>query len=416
MNTRHFVCGSKMRAILLMAQFAVGAELTSPPVMAEGQPKRSAGVAVRVRLDAPGFATLVIENEKGDRIRNLISETRLPSGESTVYWDGYNEGQRNAKGELARSRVLPGVYRIRGLVHDGISMSYESTVDNPGAPPWSTKDGSGGWLADHSPPADVLHLPEGLPTPNGKGRARFLVCSSSAEAGSEFVWLDAEGRRLYGTNDGFWGGTHLARDPGSRPSSDYSAYVFESGQRDSDNFTLEIRGFRSNNGQLESIIKYPRPKSLRTFKGDEAYGSDGLAAFDGRLVFAVTMLDKLVFVDARKKKVVGETILASPRAPHFDGKGNLYVLSEGKVKRFRVSTDLVKLEAEETLVNEGLEDPRRLSIDNVGNLFVSDWGKSHQIKVFDPVGRHLQTIGKPGGPQIGRYDEQRMAHPCGCAA
>jgi hypothetical protein len=36
-------------------------------------------------------------------------------------------------------------------------------------------------------------------------------------------------------------------------------------------------------------------------------------------------------------------------------------------------------------------------------------------KVFDPRGRLLRTIGKAGGPQIGRYDEKRMAHPCGLA-
>jgi hypothetical protein len=32
-----------------------------------------------------------------------------------------------------------------------------------------------------------------------------------------------------------------------------------------------------------------------------------------------------------------------------------------------------------------------------GNLYVSDWGASHQVKVFEPKGALLRTIGKPGG-------------------
>ena len=34
--------------------------------------------------------------------------------------------------------------------------------------------------------------------------------------------------------------------------------------------------------------------------------------YNGQLVFAVTMLNKLVFADVRKKKVLGEVMLASP--------------------------------------------------------------------------------------------------------
>lgn len=376
---------------------------------------RTAGIPLRITLETAAQVTLAIEDAKGNRVRNLIAETPLPAGESIVYWDGYDDGIRGENGDLTRRRVPPGAYHVRGLTHHGIPMHYEMTVNNPGQPPWQIRDGSGGWLADHSPPADVLFLPGGVEAPGGKGRAAFVVCSTSGEAGDEFVWLDAAGRRLFGANEGFWGGTHLARDAGPRPATDYCAYVFESGQRDADNFTLEIRGFKPGKAQLESIIKYPRPRSLRTFKGDEAYGSDGLAVHNGRLVFAVTMLDKLIFVDARRKKLLGEVRLPSPRAPAFDRNGRLHVLSAGKLKRFRVPEDRVELADEKTILDSGLDDPRRLSVDGRGNLYVSEWGKSHQIKVFDADGRLLHTIGRPGGPKLGWYDERRINRPCGVA-
>lgn len=39
----------------------------------------------------------------------------------------------------------------------------------------------------------------------------------------------------------------------------------------------------------------------------------------------------------------------------------------------------------------------------------------HQVKVYDSQGRFLRAIGKPGGPQVGPYDELRMHYPRGIA-
>ena len=407
------------RSLLAVCLVACAIQLSpvwAGPSGAETQPAGPSAIAVPVRLEKPAYVTLVIEDQAGNRVRNLLAETYLPAGQSTAYWDGYDDGQRNDRGDLVRHRVKAGEYRVRGLTHDGIRMVYQMTVDNPGSPPWQTKDGAGAWLADHSPPADILALPAGTRAPNGKGPAAFLVCSTSGEAGSEFVWLDAEGRRLFGTNDGFWGGTHLARDTGATPSPDHYAYVFESGQRDPDNFTIEVRGFRTADGQLESIVKYPRPHSLPTFAGmDDAYGSDGLAVRNGRMVFAVTGLNRLVFVDVSRRKVIGEAELAAPRSPAFDSDGNLWVLSGKTLKRFKVAEGEPKLLDGQTMVGAGLDDPRRLTIGLDANCYISDWGQSHQVRVFDRTGRPLRTIGQPGGAQIGHYDERRMAHPCGLA-
>ncbi len=180
-----------------------------------GRTPQPVGIPVRFRLDRERLVTLVVEDAEGDRVRNPISEARLPGGENVVWWDGYDDGEWDQRHDLVRRRVPAGTYRVRGLAHDGIRMRYEFPVYSPGTPPWKTRDGSGGWLADHSPPADVLFLPEGGP-PQVRGRSRLLVCSTSGESGEEFVWLDEDGRRLYGTNDGFWGGTHLARDSGPK--------------------------------------------------------------------------------------------------------------------------------------------------------------------------------------------------------
>ena len=70
-----------------------------------------------------------------------------------------------------------------------------------------------------------------------------------------------------------------------------------------------------------------------------------------------------------------------------------------------------KLPQPRVLVAKGLEDPSDVSLDKAGNLYVSDHGASHQVKVYAPDGTLLRAIGKPGGVRLGPYDEQRMFNP-----
>jgi hypothetical protein len=382
------------------------------------------GIPITIDLPRPGLVTLVIDDAKGNRVRNLLAETPLPAGRNTLLWDGYDEGERVEGSDdvwmrdLTRHRVPPGRYTVRGLIHDRLTLRYEFSVNSPGTPPWKTKDGSGGWLADHGPAADILYLPQGAPSPNGLGTAHLLVCSSSGETGDEFVWLTAEGRRLFGTNTGFWGGTHLARDPGPNPIKANVAYVFTSGERDPDNNTLEVRAFRTS-GEIATVVKLTFSMALKktvlpTFKSvAEAYGTDGLAAYNGVVVFSITRQNRLVFVDARVGRVIGEASAPSPRGLCFDPHGRLWMISGRQVRRYAVDLQKAQLGAGETMVASGLEAPRRIALDDAGRFYVSDGGGSHQVKVFTEVGRPLRVIGRPGGPQLGDYDPLQMSYPSG---
>src|SRR5581483_1513225 len=232
---RRALVGACIPAALLM---------TMPLSAGRAEKAAPRGLPIHFRLDRPGYVTLVVDDAQGNRVCNLLAETYLPAGEQTVTWDGYDLGDPKDGEPLTRHRVPPGTYRVRGLVHDKITMRYEFSVNSPGTPPWKTKDGTGAWLADHSPPADVKFLPAGSGSPYGHGAAQLLVCSTSGEAGDEFVWLNAEGRRLFGLNTGFWGGTHLCLDRGKNPVPNTYAYVFMSGERDPDNNEIEVRAFK----------------------------------------------------------------------------------------------------------------------------------------------------------------------------
>ena len=385
----------------------------------------SGGIPVTFTLPKAGLATIVIEDAQGRRVRNLVSETPLPAGKNTLTWDGYDEGLRTSGGDgdvwdhdLTRRRVAPGTYTVRGLVHDRLGLRYEFSVNSPGTPPWKTADGTGGWLADHTPPGDILFLPQGIPAPKGNGTAHFFVCSADGEVGEAFVWLNADGRRLYGTNTGFWGGTHLSLDTGTNADADYSLYTFISGERDPDNNNLEVRGLKAD-GTLETVFLTQFPMEwkkgvLPQFKDfAEVNGNNGLAVNNGRIVVAWTRRDTLLVGDARTKKAVASLPFPAPRGVVFSPQGDLYVISGKTVRRVRLSADGTRITSAQTVIAGGLEEPRRLTLDPAGNLYVADWGTRHQIKVFTPTGKLLRTIGTPGGPQVGRYDETRMNHPAG---
>lgn len=129
--------------------------------------------------------------------------------------------------------------------------------------------------------------------------------------------------------------------------------------------------------------------------------------------------DAVVFYDVKHSKVLGTADVKAPKGVLLDGRGHLYVSTQGTVKVFnltRTGDAAPTLDAGRTLLIDGFEDPRTIQTNLQGTeLYVADWGKSHQVKVFSLVGKPLRTIGKPGGFQIGAYDQQRMHAPCGLA-
>jgi hypothetical protein len=139
-------------------------------------------IAVRFHLDQPAFVTLVIEDEHGVRVRNLVSETRFPAGENVLWWDGLDDLGRDpdsaAHGvyRIPGKLVAAGTYTVRGLYRQAIDPKYEFAVYNPGQPPWATTDTSSEWLTNHTPPSSVCFAGAGA----GARQARREFAGASA--------------------------------------------------------------------------------------------------------------------------------------------------------------------------------------------------------------------------------------------
>ncbi len=387
-----------MRLPLVWIVLAIGVALFGTGRVTQGQ--SSNGFPVTLNLEKSAYVTLVIEDAAGRRVRNLVAETRFPAGPNSLIWDGYDD-QGN--------RVSAGKYSVRGLTHDGIRLYYEFSYNTAGNPAWFTPDRSGAWMADHALPVGAVFLPKGV-SAFGEGKPQVMLSSILCESGDPTIFVDSTGQKLFGKHFFGWdGAVALARDVGNKPAEGYFAYMLMGwrGER------LAIRGITPQGTGKEIVNITTRNAQPR----EPASIGTAMAIHNGLAVVSVPLDDELIFIDLATKSTVGRATLKAPKGLNFDTKGVLHAISDKQVVRvnYRREASGVTVEGTTVVVNEGLEAPYGLTRDDARLLYVSDKGKSHQVKVFSSTGKLQRTIGKPGGPQLGLYDEQRMQQPQGMA-
>ena len=360
-------------------------------------------------LEAPRYVSVVVEDNDGHRVRNLIQNTFFSSGEHTIYWDGYDVGvptdQNQSAGNysIERSLVEPGSYRAKALVHDDIQLRYAFSVQSPGDPPWHTLDATGGWLSDHQTAWDVTWLPAG--SIDVSSDPVLLFTAKTAEAGDGIMLVDEDGHKLYGVQSlpgGFFAGHNVARDMGQLRDSDTAAYIatVEGGE-------LRIYPF-SHSGKVRDL------STVYPVTSDDDGQLKGLAVFNGVAAASLDLMDRVVFLSLTGGQILGEQDIDDPRGIYVTEDQYMYVVEGNTVYRYEADFATGSISNRTLVIDSGLEDPQSLILrDNL--IYVSDWGTSHQVKVYDLTGTLLRTIGTPGGPQIGHYDETRMALPRGIA-
>ncbi len=144
----------------------------------------SAPATITYSLDRPGKVAIAIDDEQGNRVRNLFATVERAAGEHAEPWDGLDDAGRP---------VAPGTYRYKAAVTPPLGLIYEFTIYNPGKPPWWTVDSGeprlrpGGWASDHAAPKDVAAV----------GDVMFIG-SPVAESGHSIFAVDLAGEKLWG--------------------------------------------------------------------------------------------------------------------------------------------------------------------------------------------------------------------------
>jgi hypothetical protein len=372
-------------------------------------------------------------------VRNLISETPFPAGENIVSWDGLDDLARDTKAAEAAIYHVPGKvvsparYTVRGLYRPELKSRYELNAYSNGKPPWKSKDRSSEWLADHTAPSAVLFVPEHIVPKRSRSSTggQIVVGNFVSEGGSGVAWLDLNGNKLHGQVwiGGVWtGATQLTRDEGSNAVAGVYAYSGSAWEGELRLYDLldeksRVRGpadSRFGTGEDRPVIQpvWKFPESDKPTEEDKRLRLSGLAVHDGLLVASLPTLNQLLFVEAKARKEIGTAAFSNPRGLAFDKEGRLLALTSNQLLRFTLDKPSLKgtsiaLPKSEVLIGSSLSDAQQLAFDTSRNIFISDHGDLHQVKVFSPSGKFLRAIGVAGKPRLGPYDPKKMHHPNG---
>ena len=388
--------------------------------------EKGPGVVYKMPID--GQLTLGLFDEHGSLVRWVVQDEFRTAGDHRESWDGLDQWGRPA---------AAGSFLIKAAYHATLTAQYKMTLCNPGNPPWPTPDDKGDWLSDEANPQAVVT----------DGQWIFLG-APGCELGYSVIGLDETGQRRWGIR--------VPMNPRcvSLALDGDFLYVLYSGPESTDTthfydgknaigravvmcldkrtgrparFTREtpylrvatwpyseegtwLWGLRNN--KSFSPAKYGGQPRYYCLDVGESTGALGLAAAGGKLYVSLSYENKLLVLDATSGKPTGENIaVAAPVGLSKLDEHTLLAVSGKQVMR-------VDLNAKKAtpLVHSGLVAPHSVTVDKAGNIFVSDWGTSFQVKIFAPDGHFLRAIGKEGGRAwVGAWDSHGMLVPRGIA-
>ena len=74
------------------------------------------------------MVTLVIEDEQGQRVRNLVSETPYPAGDNVAWWDGSDDLLRDVDAARHGLYHIPDAVRGTGQIHGARTVAQAAAV------------------------------------------------------------------------------------------------------------------------------------------------------------------------------------------------------------------------------------------------------------------------------------------------
>ena len=378
-----------------------------PPLKLAGSaPSLESLATLTYRLDEPSYVTLVIEDETGRRLRNLVAAARREAGEQREAWDGLDD---------AGNPVPPGNYRWRGLQRSQpVTSHFRRSFFSPGNPPWVTYSqtqndrgqnnqrggsrplGGGGWLSDHVPPHVVC-----------AGNGRVYLGAHVAEAGHSIIEASTEGHKLWGT---IW--LNLS---GADAIAFRDDVIYVAGEKGwmKDLLAvhrLDAKTHRYLEGPLEG---YDRKETAAFIKVPikDFSGIRGMAVTKEWVVLALSDHQRLALFTRDKGTYVRDIPLPQPGNIALDADDHLLAVSGKTV----VAVDL-QSGALSPVISKGLEEPFGLALDARNHIYVGDQAPAEQcVKVFARDGRSLRRIGECGGRNEGLFNPAAMSRPAGLA-
>jgi hypothetical protein len=338
-------------------------------------------VDIPFTLDKPGNVSLAVYDAKGRVIRTLLRAEPMATGKHTVAWDGLDRDGKRLTGDfewrLASSQRLKSEYLL------SIGTSFREKH----------------WPAQHGPLCAVES--------DGK---RIYVTAGLSEGMPQTAAMTRDGgwQWVSGPTGGWMGGYDLALDG--------ETLYFLGGpvtQPDARLFVQDATTGRMRQGGNDGLTN----QTLWGTGGPLSWHVEGfdaprrVEARDGELVLASPSTGLVVWLDPTTGKEVARTTIKGGVADiALLGGGRLLALTGDRLVETGRDGKPPVVRA------EGLRNPQRLALDRTsGQLFVTEGGKSQQIKRFGGDYRLQKTFGRDGGRRTGRYKPQDFLEVSGIA-
>ncbi len=337
-------------------EFDVSMQDGIPVINWEGlyETKRMEGF-VRIPLELPedGFVSLNIKNAQGQVVRQLLTANSMTRGRHEILWDGLTNMSHLKPGDV----VTAGQYTWEAIQHDGLGLRLVGWADNAGKAPFDSPGGN--WGGDH-----------GVPTAVTTDGTQMYLGWNGSEAGQALVCTDLDGQvRWRHKHGGFGGANQIAVGNGI-------VYV--------------------NDGHEKVIYRVDSAKgAYSNWKGKDSavlpIGPDltGMDFAHGRLV--VSQGDTVLTIDPDTGRELQRAEVSAAGNIEAATESGIYVLSAGK-QLLRLNADGSK-----TVVIDGLNNARGLAVGGNGEIYIGMLDPDNQVRVYDPQGRLLRSIGKIGG-------------------
>ncbi len=366
--------------------------------------------------------TVVIENSKGERIRNLIAEHRykdfkeyyVSETETTmttnVHWDGRDD---------YGVKVSPGHYTFKTIAFNALDPVFDTVFYGPGQVPWSTTDISSGWLADHTPPRAIATYDD-----------EVYVGAAFAEGGHGLMALHSnDGSKKWGTtlaahlleaNEKYiyaipgWDWTQdmtinlnqilLRYD---RLTGKYNTFVINGEQQQLQMYMADVLGVK-NGESVPNITGIAANNEVIAIATENITGVSGMD-----ISYHATSLSypgAIQIYDAEDLTPKKRIYIDDVRYIEFseDGKTLYATVGKNEVAEVDVVTGRIKY-----LKLSGVDKTVEFSAittDNDGNIVLFDMGEDCQIKAYNPeTGKLVYTAAQEGGrPYDGDWEEQGL--------
>ena len=338
---------------------------------------------IKYSLPRDGQVSVVITNNTGQIVRELLHGAARKKGPNSEAWDGLNE---------AGQPVPAGNYTWKLLSTQGLKAEYLLTLGTNPTPRWDS------WVGNHGGVAAVTVDEDGAYFSGGSGENTPVLVKQTLDGEKRLwdipTWLEA------------WAGGVALDSMGGKVWMFSGAAIW---RIDKATGKPEKRFDVRWDGKDESS---PPPLDWASRNMDMAAGKE-------QIVVSYTNHNAIRWFDA-EGKVLDEATVPAPLGVTIAPDGRVLAISNDTVVAFTREN-----KTPQVIVEKGLQGAYRLAADpKTGDILVAERGKepwtpaasSQQVKKYSASGKFLRAYGTKGGRAwSGAYDPMGFAAMCDIA-